>query len=242
MAKDAEDIADRVAEVIARREAAASRAGRHPLEVRIVAATKAVPAARVAAGARAGLRIFGENYVQEGLDKMARVREALGDGAKDLSWHFIGKLQRNKVRAAIPAFDLIHSVDSVSLAREIDRRAGARGISQQILLEVNLGGEATKAGFLSEEVIGAAQTIDKLDNIRLSGLMTIPPVQEDPEESRPHFRALRELLEEVRRRGLANENFRELSMGMTADFDVAIEEGATWVRVGTAIFGPRPAR
>jgi pyridoxal phosphate enzyme (YggS family) len=240
MAKGSSAIADRVAEVFARREAAASRAGRHPLEIRIVAATKAVSAEQVAAGARAGLTVFGENYVQEGIEKRERVRKALGGAAEDLSWHFIGKLQRNKVRLAVQTFDLIHSVDSLPLAQEINRRAGARGHSQQILLEVNIAGEATKAGFTPEEAIGAAQAINKLGNVLLSGLMVIPPFQEEPEESRPHFRALRELREEIRRRGLANEHFRELSMGMTADFEVAIEEGATWVRIGTAIFGPRP--
>lgn len=242
MTRSSQSIAARVADVMARREAAASRAGRHPLEIRLVAATKAVPLDRLLAGARAGLKVFGENYVQEGLEKIERVKKELGTGANDLSWHIIGGLQRNKVRAAIPAFDLIHSVDSLPLANEINRRAGARGISRQILLEVNVGGETTKSGFTPDAAIKAALAIDKLENIRLSGLMTIPPVEEDPEESRPHFRALRELLDETRRRGLANENFRELSMGMSADFEVAIEEGATWIRLGRAIFGPREPR
>lgn len=242
MTKASRSIAARVADTLARREAAASRAGRHPLEIRLVAATKAVPVDRLITGVRAGLRVFGENYVQEGLEKIERVRKELGAAADDLSWHIIGGLQRNKVRAAIPAFDLIHSVDSLPLAKEINRRAGAHGISRQILLEVNLGGESTKRGFTPEGAIEAALAINKLESIRLSGLMTIPPVAEDPEDSRPHFRALRELLEKIRRRGLANENFRELSMGMSADFEVAIEEGATWIRLGRAIFGPRQPR
>lgn len=242
MTKESRSIASRVADTLARREAAASRAGRHPLEIRLVAATKGVPVDRLIAGARAGLKVFGENYVQEGLEKIEQVRKELGAAADDLSWHLIGGLQRNKVRAAIPAFDLIHSVDSLPLAREINRRAGAGGTSRQILLEVNLAGESTKSGFTPDAAIEAALAIDKLENIRLSGLMTIPPVAEDPEESRPHFKALRDLLDETRRRGLANENFRELSMGMSADFEVAIEEGATWIRLGRAIFGPRQPR
>jgi PLP dependent protein len=237
---DAAKIARNVATVLARREAAAARAGRHPLEIRLLAATKGVPAERVAEGARAGLTAFGENYVKEGLEKMARVRKLLGAEADALAWHFIGKLQRNKARLAVPAFELIHSVDSVSLAAEIDRRAAGGAVTQQILLEVNVAGEVSKAGFTPEATLAAARGLDKLSNLRVSGLMAVPPLAEDPEESRPHFRALRELRDEIRRRGLANDAFRELSMGMTGDFEVAIEEGATWIRIGTAIFGPRP--
>jgi len=242
MSKGSDSIAARIADVMARREAAAARAGRHPLEIRLLAVTKAVPAKQVVEGARAGLVAFGENYVKEALDKMAAVREALGAKADAISWHFIGKLQRNKARAAVGAFEMIHSVDTVPLAAEIDRRAATRGVTQQILLEVNVAGEGSKTGFKPEEVAGAARAVDKMPHLRLSGLMAVPPLAEDPEDSRPYFRALRELRDEIRRHGLANESFRELSMGMTADFEVAIEEGATWIRVGTAIFGPRPPR
>jgi pyridoxal phosphate enzyme (YggS family) len=137
-------------------------------------------------------------------------------------------------------FEMIHSVDSLALAREIDGRARTGGLSQRILLEVNLGGEATKAGWTPEGALAEVAAIEALPNLRLLGLMAVPPQAEDPEESRARFRALRKLRDEIRRRGLAGEDFRDLSMGMTQDFEVAIEEGATWIRVGTAIFGERP--
>jgi pyridoxal phosphate enzyme (YggS family) len=242
MTAGSDTIAARVDAVLARREAAAARAGRHPLEIRMVSVTKTVPPARIKEAVAAGLTTFGESYVQEALDKIPRVAKSLGDSAADVSWHLVGRLQRNKARLAVSAFDLIHSVDSLALAREIDHRAAARGTVQQILLEVNLGGEASKAGLAPKEAVPVALAIDKLKNIRLSGLMTLPPLTPDPEASRPAFRTLRELLDEIRRRGLANDSFRELSMGMSDDFEVAIEEGATWIRVGTAIFGPRPRK
>ncbi|MDP3937849.1 MAG: YggS family pyridoxal phosphate-dependent enzyme [Deltaproteobacteria bacterium] len=242
MSGSSDSIASRIEDVLARREAAASRAGRHPLEIRMLAVTKGIPPAQVVQGARAGLVAFGENYVKEGLEKISQVTESLGAKADGVSWHFIGKLQRNKARLAVPAFELIHSVDTVPLAKEIDQRAAARGITQQILLEVNIVGEASKAGFTPDAVVAAARAIDKMKHVRLSGLMTVPPLSDDPEDSRPHFRALRELRDEIRRKGLANDSFRDLSMGMTGDFEVAIEEGATWIRVGTAIFGPRPVK
>jgi hypothetical protein len=242
MASGPDTIAAKLEAVLERREQAAARAGRHPLEIRLVAVSKSVPVARVVEAAEAGVTTFGENYVQEALEKIARVEKKIGEGVEDLSWHFIGKLQRNKARLAVSAFDLIHSVDSVALAKEIDRRASARKMTQHILLEVNIQGEAGKAGVTPGESIKAALEIDKLPNIRLSGLMTVPPFDPDPEKSRPVFEALRKIREEIRQRGLANESFRELSMGMSADFEVAIEEGATWIRVGSAIFGPRPAK
>jgi hypothetical protein len=178
-----------------------------------------------------GLRVFGENRVQEARAKIPQV------GREGLSWHLVGRLQRNKVKYCFDLFDLIHSVDSLALAREIDRRAEARGCKMDVLLEVNVAGEETKAGVAPEEALDLAQAISGLKNLRLLGLMTMPPWVEDPEESRPHFRALRELAREMERRG--GIEIRELSMGMSADFDVAVEEGATLVRIGTAIFGPR---
>ncbi len=226
--------------VLDRAVAAARRAARDPAEVRLVAVTKAVPAERILEAIDAGLRVFGENYVQEAARKIAAVRANAPARAGEVAWHFIGKLQRNKARHAVGAFEVIHSVDSLGLAREIDRRAQAGGLTQRILLEVNLGRETTKAGFTPEGALAEAGAIESLASLRLLGLMTVPPAAEDPEESRPHFRTLRELRDEIRRRGLAGEGFRDLSMGMTHDFEVAIEEGATWIRVGTAIFGERP--
>ena len=233
-------VAANVRTVLDRAAAAAARAGRHPAEVRLVAVTKAVGAGPILEAIDGGLRVFGENYVQEAAQKIADVKAGRPDLAPEVAWHFIGKLQRNKARHAVSAFEVIHSVDSTALAREIDRRA--RGIAgmQRILLEVNVGGESTKAGFTPEAVLAEAPAIDALANLRLLGLMAVPPPEGDPEENRPRFRALRELRDEIRRRGLAGEGFRDLSMGMTQDFEVAIEEGATWIRVGTAIFGERP--
>jgi hypothetical protein len=226
--------------VLDRADAAAARVGRHPAEVRLVAVTKAVPAERILEAIDAGLRVFGENYVQEATRKIAAVQAALPDRAGEVVWHFIGKLQRNKARLAVGAFEAIHSVDSLGLAREIDKRARAIGRTQSVFLEVNVAGEATKAGFTPEAVLAETQAIEALRNLRLLGLMAVPPAADDPEESRPHFRALRALHDEIRRRGLAGEAFRDLSMGMSYDFEVAIEEGATWIRIGTAIFGERP--
>jgi len=233
-------IAENARAVLARVRDAARRAGRDPAEVRLVAVTKAVTADRVIEAVGAGLRVFGENYVQEAARKIAAVEAALPDRAAEVAWHFIGKLQRNKARAAVSAFEVIHSVDSPLLASEIDKRARAIGRTQKILLEVNVGGEATKAGFTPEAVLAEVQSIEALPNVLLIGLMAVPPPEADPEASRPHFRALRELRDEIRRRGFAGEAFRDLSMGMSHDFEVAIEEGATWIRVGTAIFGERP--
>jgi pyridoxal phosphate enzyme (YggS family) len=235
-------IARKIEVVLERVEAAASRAARHPLEIRLVAVTKGVSPARVVEAVRAGLTIFGESYVQEGLEKIASVRKQLGDEADSLSWHLVGRLQRNKARLAMGAFPLLHSVDSVALAKEIDKRAGAAGHSQRILLEVNIAGEKTKAGFTPEEALIQAGSIAAFPSLRLAGLMAVPPPGTNPEASRPHFQALRELRDEIRRRGLATETFRDLSMGMTDDFEVAIEEGATWIRVGRAIFGERPVK
>ncbi len=235
-------ITQRIEAVLERVEAAASRAARHPLEIRLVAVTKGVPPTRVVEAARAGLVVFGENYVQEALEKIASVRKQLGQAAPAPAWHIVGALQRNKARLAVGAFDLIHSVDSVALAKEIDKRAGTAGCTQRILLEVNIAGEKTKTGFTPKEALAEAGAIATLPHLRLAGLMALPPPGPDPEASRPHFQALRELRDDIRRRGLATETFRDLSMGMSDDFEVAIEEGATWIRLGRAIFGERSAK
>ena len=213
---------ERVRERIAR---AAERAGRRADDVTLVAVSKTVEAARVREAIAAGVTVLGENRVQEAKAKIAEV-------GRPVQWHLIGHLQTNKAKDALELFDLIHSLDRLELAAELDRRARQRGRDVAALLQVNVAGESTKGGVAPDEVARTLETIAKLEGVRVRGLMTIPPEVEGAEQARGWFRALREMAE---RHGL-----RELSMGMSGDFEVAIEEGATLVRVGTAIFGPRP--
>jgi PLP dependent protein len=228
-------IAENVVRVRERMEAAARRAGRDPGSVKLVAVSKTVDAGRVRQALEAGVNLLGENYVQEAQRKI----EELGRGA---GWHFIGHLQSNKARVAVGLFDWVHSVDSLRLAEELSRAAQQQNRVLPVLLQVNLGKEATKFGAQEEEVFRLLEKMASLPGISVKGLMTLPPYGEDPEESRPYFRALRALLEAVSRRGISGVLLEELSMGMSDDFEVAVEEGATLVRVGTAIFGPRPAK
>lgn len=205
---------------------ACQRASRDPSEVELVAVSKMQDASAVRAAYDAGQRIFGENYVQE-LTNKARMLE----GLPDIRFHFIGHLQRNKVKDVIAVASCIETVDSVRLADAISRRAMAEGVVIDVMVQVNVAGEIQKAGCSPSELEPVLDAVRRSPALRLSGLMTIPPLDSDPERSRPHFRALR---------GLANERgIKGLSMGMSADLEVAIEEGATLVRVGTAIFGAR---
>lgn len=229
----ADSVAGRVRVVRDSIRRATERAGRSPGTVRLVAATKTVPVERIQEGIEAGLSILGENRMQEALVKMGQLRDA------PVRWHFIGQLQRRKVRSVIGLFDIIHSVDSVELAQEIDRRAGEAGITQTILLEVNMGGESTKAGFHPEEIHRQIPTLGALSHVRIQGLMTIPPPTPEPEQARTYFRGLRELAGRIADQRVGSVTMAELSMGMSHDYEVAIEEGATLVRVGTAIFGAR---
>ena len=234
MESDADDsLARRVHQILDRMRRAAERAGRSPETVRLVAATKTVPAERIREGLGVGLTLLGENRMQEALSKVALLR--------DLSprWHFIGQLQRRKVRDAIGTFELIHSVDSVELAQEINRRAGDAGLKQAVLLEVNLAGEASKAGFSPQVLMQELGLLGDLPHLRIQGLMTIPPPTARPEDARPFFRDLRELGVRIAAQRISSLVMQEYSMGMSHDFEVAIEEGATLVRVGTAIFGAR---
>jgi PLP dependent protein len=212
---------------------AAGLAGRDLAGVRLVAVTKTVGLNRLQEAVAAGHTLFGENYVQEAKAKIA----ALGPG---LTWHFIGHLQSNKARAAVELFDLIHSVDRLRLAQALDQAARRLGKVQDILLQVNLAGEASKSGAAPEDVQNLLSEISKMINLRVVGLMTMPPWFPDPEEARPYFRGLRELRDRLRRLNLVEGDLSELSMGMTGDFEVAVAEGATLVRIGTAIFGRRP--
>ena len=227
-------VAERLADACERIDRAARRVGRDPAGIRLVVVSKGVPVEPMRAALSAGARIFGESRLQEAVEKMAAI------GAPDgVSWHFIGQLQRRKVKTVVGAFALIHSVDSLDLAEEIDRRAAAAGLSQSVLVEVNLGGEASKAGFAAGDVGQAVQQMDRLPHLAIRGLMVIPPPADDPEQTRPYFRELRRLSESLAGMGLTRSRMDELSMGMSHDFEIAVEEGATLVRVGTAIFGAR---
>ncbi len=229
-------IADRLASVLARIDAAARRAGRDPGDVTLVGVSKKMPARSIAEAARAGLVCVGENYVQEAREK----RDAL-EGvaeAQALRWHLIGRLQRNKARDAASLFDVVETIDRVEIARELDRRAAAAGRVLEALLQVNVSGEPQKAGAAPEDVAPLLECCGALPNLRITGLMTVPEAAANAEETRPAFARLRALRDALRSvpggAGLVH-----LSMGMSADFEVAIEEGATLVRVGTALFGPR---
>ncbi|MEZ4299741.1 MAG: YggS family pyridoxal phosphate-dependent enzyme [Polyangiaceae bacterium] len=217
----------RLTSVRARIEAAVQRAGRPPGSVRLLAVSKTKSEAAIREAYAAGQRDFGENYVQE----LCAKAEALSDLA-DLRFHVIGPLQRNKVKQVVPVASLVHTVDRASLAEEIEKRAAAAGRTVPVLLEVNVSGEASKAGCSSEEAPSLAALVRSMPHLELRGLMTIPPDTDDREEARPFFAKLRELRDRIG-------ELPELSMGMSHDFEIAIEEGATIVRVGTAIFGAR---
>ena len=219
-----------VTEEIAR---AARKAGRSPAEVRLLAVTKTVDDDRIREAIAAGVDLIGENYVQEARRKI----ELLG---RPLPWHFIGHLQTNKAKYAVRLFDLIHSVDRVDLARELDRRAAAQGTILKILVEVSVSGEASKSGVPARDALALVRSIAELPGLSIRGLMTMPPWFDDPEEARPYFATLRNLADSIRRERIGNVHMEELSMGMTNDYRIAVEEGATIVRVGRAIFGDRP--
>ncbi len=223
-------IADRLARVRERVVAAAARAGRAADSVTLVAVAKTHPAEAVRAALAAGARDLGENYVQE-----LRGKQALLGELGDVRWHFIGKLQKNKAKDVVGRVALVHTVDDAELAQVLARRAAAAGVVQDVLVEVNVGGEAQKAGVAPAALPALLDAIAALPaGVRCVGLMTIPPPAHAPEDNRVHFRALA---------GLARAHaLPVLSMGMSDDFEVAIEEGATHVRVGTSIFGVRPAR
>ena len=229
-------IADNVRRVRTRMHRAAERAGRDPASVRLVAASKTVDAARIRAAIAAGVTILGENYLQETRQKLGQL------GRSDVEWHLIGPLQRNKVRYVFDLFDMMHALDRLELAEEINRRAERLGRRLPVLLEVNVGGEASKSGWTPDDLLSDARQLATIPNIQVRGLMTVPPPTPQPHEARPFFRQLRQLRDRLAQEGYDGMTFDELSMGMTADYEVAIEEGATLVRVGTAIFGPRPER
>ena len=231
-------LAERLAAVRARIARSAARSGRPAEAVRLVGASKTVPASRLVEALAAGLSDLGENRVQEAEAKIPQVLGALPTGAAKPTWHLIGRLQSNKVRKAVGLFDWIHSVDSPRLADALDRVAAELGCAPRVLIEVNTAGEASKAGVRPEETSALIEHVARLPRLELRGLMTVGPLVTAPEEARPAFRALKALLDQGRR---AAPGMDTLSMGMSGDFEVAIEEGATLVRVGSALFGARPA-
>jgi pyridoxal phosphate enzyme (YggS family) len=230
------DIASNIGIVRERIAAAARAAGRAPDEVRLLAVSKTFSADHVRAAYAAGQRDFGENKVQEGLQKRDETAEL------EIRWHLIGHLQSNKVKKAAPAFAAIHAIDSVDLLRRVDQAAGEQGAAPEIYIQVDLAGEATKFGAPEADVPGIARAAVECRAARLKGLMLLPPWFDDPEQARPYFRRLRDLRDRLVVDGIDRSHLRELSMGMSHDFEVAIQEGATLVRVGTAIFGKRTVR
>ncbi len=230
-----DEIRENIERVRIRIAAACARSRRRPEDVRLIAISKTVPAERIREAYEAGLRDFGENRVQEARDK----RLALAD--LTATWHLVGRLQTNKARPAREHFHWFHALDSIRLAERLENAAAPGGGRLPVLLEVNLGGEETKAGVREDEVLPLAEQVSRLSTLELRGLMVLPPYFDDPEQARPYFRRLRELAAAVDSARLPGVALRELSMGMSHDFEVAIEEGATMVRVGTAIFGPRRA-
>lgn len=214
-------------------EKAAAKVGRNPSEINLVAVTKRFQPERIVEALEIGINTFGENYAQEFRDKY-KILEELTD--KKINWHFIGRIQKNKVKYIVGKADLIHSLDSLSVAQEIDKRAKRLGIKVPVLIEVDTGGEESKGGVSSSKLEEFLGELDELPALDVQGLMTMPPYFDDKERARPYFIKLREI-----RNSLITKfpGLRELSMGMSGDFEIAIEEGATIVRVGTAIFGER---
>src|SRR5262245_50764140 len=224
----------RLARIRARMERAAERAGRDPASITLVGASKQVSAERLREALHAGLADVGENRVQEAREKIAALA---GDG-RGAVWHLIGHLQSNKAKLAAALFDWVHSVDSPEIARELDRRAAEAGRRIRVLVEVNTSGEASKFGVAPDAALGLMETLAACCALEPRGLMTVGPLTDDIEASRPAYRLLAQRLRDAQR-AFPGARLDQLSMGMSADFEVAIEEGATMVRVGTALFGPR---
>jgi hypothetical protein len=229
-------ISDNIARVRTQMENAARRAGRDPAEIELMAVTKTVPVERIREAYDCGIRLFGENRVQEFDRKSPALRDLAG-----AVWNMIGHLQTNKAVGAAELFSAVESVDSLRLAQKLDAAAAQSSKTLIVLVEINIGGEAAKSGIApeSQELNQLLQAAPNLPSLEIKGLMTVPPYSDDPEQSRPFFRRMRELADRIEHRGLPCVNMNVLSMGMSHDFKAAIEEGATRVRVGTAIFGER---
>jgi pyridoxal phosphate enzyme (YggS family) len=229
----ADEIRERLAATRERIRIAAERAGRKAEEITLIAVSKTVGPGPVQQAVDAGIRNLGENRVQEASEKTPLV------GGSGLHWHLIGHLQSNKARRAVATFDTIHTVDSIELAGHLDRLAGEIGRRTRVLVQVKLGDELTKSGLHQEQLAGVIEALDTAHYLELQGLMGIPPFSDAPEDSRQYFKQLRRALDELNRSRTPQCQLSELSMGMSHDFEIAIEEGATMVRIGTAIFGAR---
>jgi pyridoxal phosphate enzyme (YggS family) len=228
-------ISENLERVKSRIAEAAGRSGRAPESIRLVVVSKTVSIEKIIEARQAGAELFGENRVQEALEKIDHL------GQSGPVWHFIGHLQKNKVKHIVGRFDLIHSVDSVDLAQIINEKSLAQNLITHILVQVNVTGEASKSGLAPDALESALRALSKMPAIKVEGLMTIPPLAPNPEESRNVFSRLSELRDQMAELSMEGISLQELSMGMSNDFTVAIEEGATLVRVGSAIFGDRPA-
>jgi len=224
---------EKLEQVRKRIQAAAEACGRDPATVRLVAVSKTQPVSRIAEAIAASTTDLGENYIQEAKEKIEPL------AAHPVCWHFIGHLQSNKAKIAVSLFDWIHTVDSAKLAAEIDKQAAKLGKVQKILIQVNTGLEDTKSGVVPDDLPGLVTEISRFGHVAVRGLMAIPPFYDDPEAVRPHFKKLRMLRDAIEKQKIPNVVMKELSMGMSGDFEVAIAEGATMVRIGTAIFGAR---
>jgi pyridoxal phosphate enzyme (YggS family) len=228
------ELLEKIKNIYRRISSAAIRSGRNPFDVKLIAVTKTVDTGRIKEAIGLGLRVFGENRVQEAKDKISNLSQLVPDC--ELEWHMIGHLQKNKARAAIRLFDVIHSLDSAKLAEELNNHAKKEGKIQRVLIEVKLSGEETKYGVSKADLMDLIKVVSGMKHLKLEGLMTLPPFFDEPETARPFFRELRELRNKAESRGY---RLPELSMGMTNDFESAILEGATMVRIGTGIFGER---
>jgi hypothetical protein len=226
------DISANINKIRQRIAAAAAKCHRAPDEIKLMAVTKTVAPSAIAQAIDAGVTMLGENYVQEAKEKIAVME-------RPVQWHMIGHLQTNKAKYAVNLFDYVHSVDRLELAQEINKRAGLINRKINILIEINVSGEKTKNGLPAAEAVGLIRNVSLLENLSIKGLMTMAPYSTDPENSRPYFSALKNLQKNIRSEGIAGIQMDELSMGMTDDFEIAIEEGATIVRIGRAIFGER---
>jgi pyridoxal phosphate enzyme (YggS family) len=226
------DVAANCQAIQSRIAEAAIRSSRNPREIKLLGAAKSQSIEAIRAAFAAGVRLIGENYVREAQDKKRAIAETI-------EWHMIGHLQRNKAKLAVELFDVIESVDRLELARELDKEGRKKGKKVRAFLEVNLGGEESKSGLAKEKVLDLLKAAGKLPHIKIEGLMAVPPFKENPEEVRPYFQELRELKLKLQQEIFPNVDLQDLSMGMTHDYTVAVEEGATIVRIGTALFGPR---
>ena len=233
MTDDKSQIAINIHDVLASIAGAVRNCGRDPDSVHLVAVSKTMPVEKIKAAILAGHTVFGENYIQDAVKKIADIHD------DTVRWHFIGHLQTNKAKFAVDHFDLIHTVDSVKLASAINRQAEKIRKIQSILIQVNISGESSKFGINKEETMDVIRRLSEMDHVAVKGLMTMPPFSNDPEKARPFFKALADLREDIRQKAIPGIDMAELSMGMSSDYAVAIAEGATLVRIGTSIFGER---